>query len=87
MYKYCKNIENNIKGINIISEKIHDFKNMKLNVIFNPDDNQINENIKGIKYFMNIQYQYFRFKTNLNENKNDIKYTIKGEYKNIVENN
>ena len=83
----CINIENNINDISIISEKILQFKNMNLNIKFIPDDKEINSNTAIIKNLLKIQYQYFKFKTNLNNIRINNNYTVKGEYQNIVENN
>ena len=78
----CIIIENNIKDINYINEKIDNSNSMNLNIKFSPEESGINNFIKSIKSFGNIYYHNFKFK-----DYNNNKYQITGKYKNIVTNN
>ena len=55
----CINIENNIKNINLINEKINEFdKNKKIKLIFIPKINELEKFIEKINSFGKIYYYY-----------------------------
>ena len=81
----CIEIENNIKGINIINENIQKGNSNKNKEIkFNPKEDGINDMLEIIKKFGKVYYNTLSFKKcplNINENK---KYEISGENMNII---
>ena len=81
----CIEIENNIKNINIINENIlKRISNKNKEVIFSPNEDDINDILKIIKEFGKIDYSKFSFKNcplNIIEGR---KYKISGEKKNIL---
>ena len=81
----CINIENNIKEINLINEKVEKHKfSFDFCVTFSSKkDIDINELLENINTFGEISYNFFEFKIcplNINE---DRKYEISGEKQNI----
>ena len=88
LYSYindCINIENNIKIVNNINDKINKNNiNNKIKFKFIPKENQLDSITKTIKSFGNIYYNEFSFKEcplNIAEKR---KYLISGNNKNIV---
>ena len=85
MINDCINIENNIKDINLINENINKCnKNSKKKIEFYPKEKEINNFLETIKIFGRVCYLQFSFKkcpNNVNENR---KYTITGDFDNII---
>ena len=82
----CLNIENNIKELNIINEKLKYFRSNNLEFQFFPEEDVIIKLMKEIKKFWRIisNDSIFKFKkcpNNINENR---KYEVGGEKQNIV---
>ena len=85
----CINIENNIKDINFINEKIkkcNSNKNKNIKFKFNPEENEINNFLETIKEFGKISYDqfYYKFKKCPLDIKEERKYKISGEKQNIL---
>ena len=76
----CINIENNIKHINIINEKINKCNiNKKIQIKFTPKDKQLDIFLESIKSFGIIYYNNYSFREcplNMKENR---KYIISGD--------
>ena len=83
----CINIENNIKEINIIKEKIQKCNsNKKIKIKFNQKEDEINKFIENIKTFGKIidaDYKY-KFKKCPNNIKEQRKYSVTGDNENIL---
>ena len=83
----CLNIENNIKEINIINEKIKKFnpKNFEnIKMTFVPEENELNYFLNEIMKFGKISYNQYSFKKcpiNISEER---KFFISGEKENII---
>ena len=84
----CINIENNIKSIKVIKDKEHKTKSNNITIKFEPDDEGINTFLKQIKLFgklkINNSNNYFSFKECPINIKEDRKYVITGEKRNII---
>ena len=81
----CINVENNIKDIKDINEKIKNSNTSNLIIKFNSDNNKENDLINTIKLLGNIYLSNnFQFKKCTNNNK---QYTISGENENIATKN
>ena len=83
----CINIENNIKNINIINDSINKYKkNIIAKIIFRPkEEDALNKFLETIKTFGKIYYNNsFRFKECPINIKEDRKYSVTGENKNIL---
>ena len=87
----CINIENNIKEINNINEKIKKCNyNQNIKIKFNPEEeNEINKFLEKIKSFGNIRNisidnNIYRFKKCPNDINEERKYMINGENENII---
>ena len=81
----CINIENNIKEINKINEKIKKCNLTKSNIRFTSEDNIINNLLKKIKMFGNVYFtsifEFYQCPKNINEGR---EYIVKGEKNNII---
>ena len=78
------NIENSIKYINDINEKIKKYNCMNINVKFVTEESKFNEIINLVKNIGKLNYNNFKFKIcpkNINENR---KYIVSGEENNII---
>ena len=81
----CINIENNIKIINEINNKIKICKaNEKIKIKFEPKEESLNYFLETIKKFGNVYNNKYSFKECPYNVKDTRKYIIKGENKNIV---
>ena len=83
---YCINIENNIKNINQINEKINICKinqNIKINFYPHKED-EINKFLNSIKKFGKINWNKFRFKICPINIKEGREYSVTGENQNIL---
>ena len=56
----CINIENNIKNINLINEKINKVCSNNSNIEFNPKEEEINKILDTLKNFGNIYLNSFK---------------------------
>jgi len=81
----CINIENNIKDINIINENINKCNiNNKIKIKFTPNNIQLDSFLEKIKVFGKICFNKYSFREcpiNIKENR---KYIITGDNKNIL---
>ena len=88
LYSYindCINIENNIKNINSINEIINKFNiNNKIKFVFNPKDDLLNKFLNTIKSFGEIYYNKYSFRECPINIKEERKYIVTGENKNIL---
>jgi len=87
----CINIENNIKEINNINEKIKNYNlSQNIQIKFYPEEeNEINKFLEKIKSFgniggTNIDNYIYKFKACPNNIKEERKYMITGENENII---
>ena len=87
----CINIENNIKEINIIKEKLNIFNlNKKEKIKFNIEEKEMNQFLKNIKIFgkiMNKSDFKYKFKKCPNNIKEERKFRVSGEKENILTKN
>ena len=88
LYSYindCVNIENNINDINIINESINKYNiNNKMKIRFNQKDGQLDNFIDIIKSFGKIYYNRYSFKECPLDIKENRKYIVTGENRNIL---
>ena len=81
----CINIENNIEIINKISKNINKCKKSnEIKIKFSPSDMLFNNFIDSIKSFGNIYYNKYSFKECPKDIKNERKFEITGENRNIL---
>ena len=78
----CIDIENCLKDINLINEKIKDLASMNSNVDFDPDEKSINNILDLIKNFGNISINSFKDSPIIISNNKY--YRISGENNNII---
>ena len=78
----CINIENYIKDINLINEKINKFSSNNSNIEFNPKEEEINKILDTLKNFGNIYLNSFKNSQIIISNTED--YKISGEKNNII---
>ena len=88
LYSYindCINIENNIKNINIIKKNINKFeKNNKIKIGFLPKEESFNNFLGTLNSFGKIYLNGFCFKDYPEEIKENRKFALSGENKNII---
>ena len=81
----CINIENNIKNINIIKENINKCNiNNEMKIKFSPKNSQLDKFIETIKSFGEINYNSYSFKECPLNIKEDRKYLITEDIKNVI---
>ena len=82
----CINIENNIKSINILNENINKYEsNNKKNFEFHIHESSVNNFLETIKSFGKIRFTFkYSFKECPINIRDDKKYTVTGEGKNIL---
>lgn len=82
--KECVSLENNIIMIKDIRKKLDRSRTYITSMSFFPDENGINEFINNIKNFGDILTNNFRFQEYQSNLKDDNKYEVTGDLKNII---
>ena len=80
----CINIENNLKKLNKISQNISKYKINEIKIRFSPNDILLNNFIDSIKSFGKIYYNNYSFKECPKDIKDERKYEITGDERNIL---
>ena len=83
----CLNIENNIKYINEINEKMIKCNSSNVIIVFNPEEEEVNEHVEKILNFGKVfskKIDNFSFKKCPNEVNETRKYIISGENNSIL---
>ena len=84
----CLNIENNINVINVIDENIKKLESKNIDLLFKPEEKEKNKFLDKIKNFGKISFvkknYFFQFSECPTNLKDEQKYKVSGEKKNIV---